>query len=183
MCKRESSMRRWKVVAAFALLATKTLAQESVADASRRIVVSIPDCKLAVLEGDRVVRIFPAAVGRSNSPSPQGRFRIVSQIEDPTWYWKGRIVPPGKANPLGTRWIGLDRKGYGIHGTNQPASIGQKVSHGCIRLRNRDVEELFDMVSIGDRVDLYREGTPELERIFGVRIAQAASGGRGSVER
>ena len=64
------------------------------------------------------------------------------------------VIPPGKANPLGTRWIGLSRKGYGIHGTNNPRSIGRRASHGCIRMRNRDVEELFEMVAVGDRVEI-----------------------------
>jgi lipoprotein-anchoring transpeptidase ErfK/SrfK len=67
------------------------------------------------------------------------------------------VVPPGKWNPLGTRWLGLSRKGYGIHGTNAPKSIGKAASHGCIRLRNSDIEELFDLVSVGDAVELVGE--------------------------
>jgi lipoprotein-anchoring transpeptidase ErfK/SrfK len=62
----------------------------------------------------------------------------------------------------------LSKKGYGIHGTNRPASIGRNASHGCIRMRNRDVEELFEMVSVGDAVELYGERTAELDKIFGV---------------
>ena len=58
--------------------------------------VSIPDRKLAVLEDDRVVKIYPTAVGAPVSPSPEGVFTIVNHIADPTWYTKGRIVPPGK---------------------------------------------------------------------------------------
>ena len=89
-----------------------------------------------------------------------------ARIPDPTWYTKGRIVPPGKSNPLGPRWLGLSKKGYGIHGTNNPASIGRSASHGCIRLRNRDIQELFEMVSVGDAVELYGERTPETDQIF-----------------
>ena len=90
---------------------------------------------------------------------------------------KGRVVPPGKANPLGTRWLGLSKKGYGIHGTNAPGSIGRNASHGCIRMRNRDVEELFELVAVGDMVELVGERTPETERIFGtlMLVASAAS--------
>jgi lipoprotein-anchoring transpeptidase ErfK/SrfK len=100
----------------------------------------------------------------------------VDRVPDPTWYGKGKVVPPGKNNPVGTRWIGLSRKGYGIHGTNSPSSIGRNVSHGCIRMRNRDVEQLFEMVSIGDSVELVGERTPELDQIFGpVLVAQAAA--------
>jgi len=152
------------------MAAAEALAQESSngqARAARRIVVSIPDRKLAVLEGDRTIRIFETAVGAPKSPSPTGVYQIVNSIADPTWYTKGKIVPPGKCNPLGTRWLGLSRKGYGIHGTNRPDSIGHNASHGCIRMRNREVEELFKMVAVGDQVELYDERTPEIARLFG----------------
>ena len=99
----------------------------------------------------------------------------MQRIPDPTWYGKGRIVPPGKSNPLGPRWLGLSKKGYGIHGTNNPASIGRGASHGCIRLRNSDIEELFEMVSVGDQVELDAERTSETDRIFNPTMtAQAA---------
>src|SRR5436190_105264 len=70
---------------------------------ARRIVVSIPDRKLAVVENDRVLKVYPTAVGAAVSPSPEGDFTIVNHIANPTWYTKGRIVPPGKSNPLGPR--------------------------------------------------------------------------------
>ena len=63
---------------------------------------------------------------------------------------------------------------YGIHGTNNPASIGRNASHGCIRMRNRDVEELFAMVSVGDEVELLAERTPQLDEIFGQAGGPAA---------
>jgi len=164
----EEQIKKLAAVTSVILLASaEALAQEGVPRTARRIVVSIPDRKLAVLEAGRVLRIFPTAVGAPVSPSPVGSFRIVRRVVDPTWYGKGKIVPPGKYNPVGTRWIGLSIKGYGIHGTDQPASIGHNVSHGCIRLRNRDVEQLYTMVAVGDTVDLYSERSPELERIFG----------------
>ena len=146
----------------------EAMAQENTPRLSRRIVISIPDCKLAVVEGDHVVRIFETAVGAPKSPSPTGTFQIVNHVADPTWYGPGKIVPPGKCNPLGTRWMGLSLKGYGIHGTNRPDSIGHNASHGCIRMRNREVEVLFQMVAVGDQVELHGERTPELDRIFGV---------------
>jgi lipoprotein-anchoring transpeptidase ErfK/SrfK len=145
----------------------------------RRVVVSIPDRKLAVVEDGRTVKIFPTAVGALKTPSPAGSFEIVQRIPHPTWYGPHVVVPPGKANPLGTRWIGLSLKGYGIHGTNNPASIGRRASHGCIRMRNADVEQLFEMVAVGDPVELHDEKTPELEQIFGeVLVAAAAAGGQ-----
>ena len=156
-------------LSAFAV--AEALAQENQVTPAHRIVVSIPDRKLAVLESGRVLKVFPTAVGSPRTPSPAGSYQIVRRVVNPTWYTKGKIVPPGKSNPLGTRWIGLSVKGYGIHGTNSPSSIGANVSHGCIRMRNRDVEELFALVSVGDSVDLYNERTPELDSIFSLDVA------------
>ena len=171
----EDQMKKLAAVTGVMLIAAaEAFAQDKQARPARRIVVSIPDRKLAVVEDGAVVKIFPTAVGAPKSPSPKGCFTVVQRVPDPTWYSKGKVVPPGKANPVGTRWIGLSLKGYGIHGTNNPASIGRNVSHGCIRMRNRDVEQLFDMVSIGDSVELLAERTPELDEIFGpLLVAQA----------
>ena len=158
------------------MAAAEALAQDNASRPARRIVVSIPDRKLAVLEGDRILRIFETAVGAPKSPSPTGVYQIVNSIADPTWYTKGKIVPPGKCNPLGTRWLGLSRKGYGIHGTNRPDSIGRNASHGCIRMRNREVEELFKMVAVGEKVELYDERNPDMARLFGAPSIIAAAG-------
>jgi hypothetical protein len=71
--------------------------------------------------------------------------------------------------------MGLSVKGYGIHGTNNPGSIGHNASHGCIRMKNHDVEELFQMVAVGDRVELHGERTPELDEIFGITLVSQAA--------
>jgi lipoprotein-anchoring transpeptidase ErfK/SrfK len=71
--------------------------------------------------------------------------------------------------------MGLSVKGYGIHGTNAPSSIGHNASHGCIRLRNSDVEKLFEMVAVGDAVELYANRTAELDEIFGAAAVAAIS--------
>ena len=160
------------------MAAAEALAQEH-QQSTRRIVVSIPDRKLAVMESGRVEKIFSTAVGAPKTPSPNGSYRIVQRISDPTWYTKGKIVPPGKANPIGTRWLGLSAKGYGIHGTNAPASIGHNASHGCNRMRNRDIEQLFDMVAVGDAVEIYEARTPELEKIFGTVLVAGLSSADG----
>src|SRR5262249_13474025 len=118
------------------------------------------------MESDKVVRIFPVAVGAPKSPSPTGSFEIVNRIVDPTWYMKGKVVGPGPSNPLGNRWIGLSAKGYGIHGTNVQSSIGKNVSHGCIRMKSIDIEALFEMVAVGDTVELHGERTDEIARLF-----------------
>ena len=96
---------------------------------------------------------------------------MIARVSHPTWYRPGKVVPPGDRNPLGPRWIGLSRRGYGIHGTSSPRSIGRPASHGCIRMHNADVEELFGLVEIGDAVELYAERTEEVDRIFGVPAA------------
>jgi len=133
----------------------------------RRVVISIPHRKLALVEDGQVLRVFDTAVGAAKSPSPVGDFAIVTRIPNPTHYTPGKVIPPGKSNPLGTRWIGLTVKGYGIHGTNVPRSIGKAASHGCIRMRNRDVEELFELVSVGDKVELRAQLDDELVSLFG----------------
>ena len=129
----------------------------SIEPAKRRLVVNLPDRTLSLVENGEVVRVFPVAVGAPHTPTPVGTFTIANRIPNPTYYRPGKVVGPGPANPLGTRWMGLDIKGYGIHGTDEPTSIGYARSHGCIRLRNDDVEELFELVQAGDIVELRNE--------------------------
>jgi len=139
-----------------------------VADRVRRVVlVSIPDRKLAVIEDGNVVATFSIAVGAAVSPSPTGEFQIVSRVSNPTYYHPGTEIPSGKDNPVGTRWVGLSQKGYGIHGTNVPRSIGHAASHGCIRLRNRDMERLFTMLHVGDVVEIRGERDEQVAQVFG----------------
>lgn len=137
-----------------------------VSPVTRRIVVSIPDRKLALIENDRPVAVYPVAVGAPVSPSPLGTFTIVNRVSNPTYYRPGKVVGPGATNPIGTRWIGLSEKGFGIHGTDEPNSIGFARSHGCIRLKNADVERLFERVRAGDVVELYAERPQELAQVF-----------------
>jgi lipoprotein-anchoring transpeptidase ErfK/SrfK len=142
-------------------------AAQSATAVARRVVVSVPHRKLALMINGQVVRTFPVAVGAPHSPSPAGEFTIVNRLSQPTYYRPGKVIGPGPSNPLGTRWIGFDRKGYGIHGTDDPDSIGYARSHGCIRLRNRDVEQLFDLLRVGDVVELQNEPTSEMAALFG----------------
>jgi len=133
---------------------------------ARRILVSIPDRKLMVIENNQVVQVFAVAVGAPASPSPTGTFTVVNRIPNPTYYHPGKVVGPGPRNPLGTRWIGLSQKGYGIHGTDDQSSVGFAKSHGCIRLRKADIEQLFELVRPGDVVELQAERTPEIDQLF-----------------
>jgi hypothetical protein len=139
---------------------------------SRVVLVSLVDRKLAVIDNGVVIATFQVAVGAKVSPSPTGEFTIVSRVTNPTYYHRGTVIPAGKDNPVGTRWVGLTLKGYGIHGTNAPGSIGRAASHGCIRLRNRDVERLFTMLRIGDRVQIRGERDEQVARVFGGQTDQ-----------
>ena len=87
---------------------------------------------------------------------------------NPTYYHHGEVIPPGPENPVGNRWMGLSVAGYGIHGTNAPRSIGKAVSHGCIRMSQRDLDRLFAQVGVGDTVEIVAERDEETAAIFGV---------------
>lgn len=106
-----------------------------------RIIVSINKRQLYLLQDDIVVRGFPVGIGKMLTPTPQGEFKIINKAPNP-------------GGPYGVMWMGLDRPGYGIHGTNAPWSIGKLVSKGCVRMYNDDVLELSKIVPIGTRVTI-----------------------------
>lgn len=176
VCKVLNGFPRTLVVTAVLVLCAVTVrAQDSTPDnddsedddSGRVVLVSLVDRQLAVIQDGEVIATFQVAVGADVTPSPTGEFKVVNRVENPTYYHPGVVIPSGKDNPLGTRWLGLSQKGYGIHGTNAPRSIGQAASHGCIRLRNRDAEKLFTLVSVGDTVKIRGERDEEAARIFG----------------
>jgi lipoprotein-anchoring transpeptidase ErfK/SrfK len=134
---------------------------------TRRIVVSLEDRRLALVEDGEVKKIYTVAVGKDSTPSPTGTFAIVKRVENPTYYHDGKIVPPGPGNPVGTRWMGLSKEGYGIHGTNAPKSIGKAASHGCIRMARPDLEQLFAEVRTGDTVEIVGARDEETSALFG----------------
>jgi lipoprotein-anchoring transpeptidase ErfK/SrfK len=140
---------------------TKPVAPEVSVDAFADVIVINRSVNRLYLYKDRKAsRTFGVATGQSSYPTPRGRWHIVVKYRNPTWYpplnnsWaKGlKPVPPGPSNPLGTRWMGLDSPGVGIHGTNNPASIGYSASHGCVRMQVRDSEWLFEHVDVGTTV-------------------------------
>jgi lipoprotein-anchoring transpeptidase ErfK/SrfK len=124
------------------------------------IVVNRGANTLRLYNGTKLVRTFRVATGQSIYPTPAGIWRIVDKQRDPWWYpptydeWaKGlKPVPPGPYNPLGTRWMGLNAPGVGIHGTDAPTSIGYSASHGCIRMQVPEAEWLFEHVRVGTAV-------------------------------
>ena len=101
-----------------------------------------------------------------STPSPDGEFTIINHAVDPVYRHKGKEVQPGKGNPLGNRWMGLSLKGYGIHGTNVPRSIGKAASHGCFRMARLDVEDLYTRVKVGDAVVIRRERDALIAKVF-----------------
>ena len=116
--------------------------------------VSLRDRKVRVYKDGIVLNTYDIAVGQEEWPTPTGEFQVQRLQTFPAWQHPitGDIVPPGPDNPLGTRWIGFwaqENWQIGFHGTNQTELIGQAVSHGCIRMRNEDIEALFDMVQVG----------------------------------
>jgi lipoprotein-anchoring transpeptidase ErfK/SrfK len=142
----------------------------------RTLLVSIADRKLAVIENGAVKKVYPVAVGKNSAPSPTGSFLIVDRVTDPSYYHASKVVPPGPHNPLGTRWMGLSEKGYGIHGTNAPKSIGHAASHGCIRMARPDLEELFSQMRVGDAVLILGERDDLTTEVFGTSDAVVAFG-------
>jgi lipoprotein-anchoring transpeptidase ErfK/SrfK len=121
-----------------------------------RIFVNISRLQLVLDRPGNEPRRYRIACGMDGHGTPTGKFRIVDKEANPPWLpppspWaKGaKVIPPGPGNPLGTRWLGLDHGGVGIHGTNAPWSIGSRSSHGCIRMTIPDIENLYANVDTG----------------------------------
>ena len=130
---------------------------------------------IVVSKGERLVRLyapvagkskavlkFKVAVGAPSFPTPSGKFTIVNMQKDPWWYppasdWAkdSEPVPPGPSNPLGTRWMGLDRQDIGLHGTPDSSSLGGYASHGCVRMFIPSAEKLYSLVDVGTPVVIF----------------------------
>ncbi|OKP84700.1 hypothetical protein A3844_18905 [Paenibacillus helianthi] len=106
-----------------------------------RIIIDLSQRMLYLLDNDTVIRGFPVGIGKMLSVSPVGEYTIINKQKNP-------------GGPFGVFWMGLSKPHYGIHGTNDPSSIGKKVSHGCIRMYNEDVLSLAATVPIGTRVTI-----------------------------
>jgi L,D-transpeptidase ErfK/SrfK len=124
------------------------------------VVINIPAFTLYLYDQGVPVKSYPIAIGTEFNPSVLAETTIINKVADPTYYPPNAAarglepIPPGPDNPVGTRWLGLGLSGYGIHGTNNPQSIGSAASSGCIRMHNHDVEELTELVRIGTPVRL-----------------------------
>lgn len=125
-------------------------------DASTSIVLNLPERILYLYRGGAVVKYWGVAIGEDMYPTPTGNFSIMAKEKNPTWEpprWLGKkAVPPGPDNPLGDRWMQITPDMVGIHGTNDPTSIGGVASLGCVRLYPEAIHELYDQVGVGTRV-------------------------------
>ncbi|MDQ0496651.1 MULTISPECIES: L,D-transpeptidase [Paenibacillus] len=105
------------------------------------ILVDLSERRLYLKDGSQIVQSYPVGIGKLATQTPYGQFTIINK-------------QPNPGGPFGAFWMGLSKPHYGIHGTNDPSSIGQMVSHGCIRMQNKDVLELQEKVSVGTPVTI-----------------------------
>lgn len=105
------------------------------------IVIKTAQRKLLLYRDGALYKTYTVAVGKPSSPTPKGNFAIANKSLNP-------------GGPFGTRWMGLSKPHIGIHGTNNPSAIGKAVSKGCIRMFNKDAEELYHLVSVGTNVKI-----------------------------
>ncbi|MEC1723072.1 L,D-transpeptidase [Schinkia azotoformans] len=112
--------------------------------------------ELAYINEGQIQKIYKIATGKEDDLTPVGKFTVTVKAVNP--YYRKKDIPGGaKENPLGTRWIGFDAENtdgrtYGVHGNNNPDSIGRYITQGCIRLYNEEVEELFTHIPIGTQI-------------------------------
>jgi lipoprotein-anchoring transpeptidase ErfK/SrfK len=109
---------------------------------------------LLLKNNEEIMKTYIVSTGKNNC-TPVGVFKIVNKLINPTWFKAGAVVPPQSTeNVLGTRWMGFDLAGYGIHGTTEPKELGKQVTQGCVRLSNADVEELYSIIPVGAEVTI-----------------------------
>ncbi len=121
-----------------------------------QIVVDKELCRLNLLtESGKFIKWYPVGIGEQSYKTPAGVYTIETKQENPRWYKPtGGIIEPGDPeNALGTRWMGIGSS-LGVHGTNDPETIGFRKSAGCIRMYNQDVEELYKIVRLGSRLTI-----------------------------
>jgi lipoprotein-anchoring transpeptidase ErfK/SrfK len=140
---------------------------ENPAFATRKIFIDTKERLLEVFDGDQLVCVFPITPGSTTLPAPVGTWKILGVATMPWFrYDEGMLnygvrtenyfnLPPGPNNLVGILWMGLNKTGIGIHGTNNPETIGRAASHGCIRLANWDAARVKDLVSVGNTVIIF----------------------------
>ena len=145
-----------KLAAGFFTLSLFLNSSTPQAEAAKKIVINSASRILSLYEDDKKIAIYPLGLGKVSTPTPTGYYKIRTKEVNPPWINPAHPeyeVPSGPNNPLGYRWMQIQGN-YGIHGTNRPDSIGHYVSNGCVRMLEKNVEELFDKVSIGTPVEI-----------------------------
>jgi lipoprotein-anchoring transpeptidase ErfK/SrfK len=138
------------------------IANPAVIEATKGHIVVIKHLfKVFVFRDGKRVFSAPIAIGMPGHDTPTGSFNVISKIENPSWVppnspWAAGLepVPPGLSNPLGTRWIGTSAPAIGFHMTPMDYSVGHAASHGCMRMHQADVEKMFELVDVGETVEI-----------------------------
>ena len=127
-----------------------------------RLELNLSQRKVTLFRADQSVKSYPVAIGRPGWETPTGSYKLETMYRNPKWInpFTGELIPGGDVdNPLGRRWMGFWTDGHnwaGFHGTNSVASIGTAASHGCVRMFEKDIEELFERVAVGTPVTVKR---------------------------
>jgi lipoprotein-anchoring transpeptidase ErfK/SrfK len=126
------------------------------------LLLKLKEKRVYVYQGDKLIKKYPVAIGKKGWETPTGEWQVMEKIKNPAWtsFKTGEVFSPGTENPLGARWIGFWTDGQdviGFHGTANLKSIGTAASHGCVRMRNRDVKALFPLVKVGTTVKVVNE--------------------------
>jgi lipoprotein-anchoring transpeptidase ErfK/SrfK len=132
---------------------TTTKPETPVADVVN-LVLKLQEKRVYVYRGEKLLAKYPVAIGKKDWETPVGEWQVMEKLKNPAWtnFKNGKVVKAGKDNPLGQRWIGFWTDGQdviGFHGTPDIKSIGKAVSHGCVRMYNRDVKALYPLVKVG----------------------------------
>jgi len=131
---------------------TDTYSYANELEMQMKILIDIPLRQLSLYKNGEIVKTYPVAVGKPSSQTPTGEFKVINKVVNP--YYSRMDIPGGSPNnPLGSRWIGFKYL-YGIHGNSNPKSIGTFASGGCVRMYERDVQELYNIVSEGTTVTI-----------------------------
>ncbi len=135
------------------------------------IVLNLPERMLYLFQHGSMTKYYGVAIGEDIYQTPSGQFRILAKEKNPTWeppkWLEKKPIPPGPDNPLGDRWMQVTPDMVGIHGTNNPDSIGEAASLGCVRLYPEAIHQLYDQVGVGTPVSIIYEQ---------VRMGQEADG-------
>jgi lipoprotein-anchoring transpeptidase ErfK/SrfK len=139
---------------------------EPEAAAKTSVKVDVKTNMLGVFEGDKIIAAYPVSVGSKQTATPIGEWKVRGIAKLPTFRWDEQmlkhgersknfyLLKPGPNNPVGVVWIALNKRGIGIHGTDEPDTIGHAASHGCIRLANWDIVRLAERVKPGTEVSV-----------------------------